>query len=96
MHNFSHEMLHDSPAARRMLDLWQEYEEGQTDEARFVKDLDRFEMATQALEYEQAHSVQLQSFFDSSLPNIRHPEVKGWGENLERERERGKGKGQTP
>ena len=25
----------------------------------------------------------LQSFFDSSLPNIKHPEVKQWGEDLE-------------
>ena len=71
MHNFVHDMLHDSPAAQRMLALWQvgahlvvhfptvvlpiwvgtsaaatfinydllqqEYEEGKTDEARFVK-----------------------------------------------------------
>jgi len=87
MHNFAHEMLHDSPAAQMMLDLWQEYEEGKTDEARFVKDLDRFEMAIQASEYERAHSVQLQPFFDSSLPNIRHPEVKGWGEDLARGRD---------
>lgn len=39
-----------------------------------------------ALEYEKAHSIQLQPFFDSSLPNIRHEEVKGWGEDLLRER----------
>lgn len=58
MQNFVHEMLHDSPPAKRMMDLWQvidslifrqrfsteesdltkqEYEEGQTDEAKFVK-----------------------------------------------------------
>lgn len=55
MKNFAHEMLHDSPASRKMMQLWhvndldnltrlnywhswpQEYEEGQTDEARFVK-----------------------------------------------------------
>ncbi|KZP30463.1 HD domain-containing protein [Athelia psychrophila] len=82
MHNFVHEMLHDSPAAQKMMQLFQEYEEGETREARFVKDLDRFEMATQAAEYEEAHSMRLQPFFDSSLPNIRHPEVKSWGEDL--------------
>ncbi|KAI0316809.1 hypothetical protein OF83DRAFT_1244650 [Amylostereum chailletii] len=88
MHNFVHEMLHNSPAAQRMEALWQEYEDQSSDEARFVKDLDRFEMATQALEYERAPKApDLQPFFDSSVPNIRHPEVKGWGEDLLRERE---------
>jgi hypothetical protein len=63
MHNFVDEMLHGSPAAQRILALWQEYEEQRTEEARFVKgtpnfahldysllipaDLDRFEMACQ-------------------------------------------------
>ncbi|KAI0947011.1 hypothetical protein AcV7_009564 [Taiwanofungus camphoratus] len=89
MHNFVHEMLHYSPAAQRLEALWKEYEDGESDEARFVKDLDRFEMAAQALEYERHHSTQtLQPFFDSSLPFIRHPEVKEWGRNLTVERER--------
>ncbi|KIP02733.1 hypothetical protein PHLGIDRAFT_20410 [Phlebiopsis gigantea 11061_1 CR5-6] len=88
MHNFTHEMLHDSPAAQRILALWEEYEAGESAEARFVKDLDRFEMASQAFEYEKNHGMKtLQPFFDSSLPSIRHPEVKQWGENLISERE---------
>lgn len=37
MHNFTHEMLHDSPAAQRILALWEEYEAGESAEARFVK-----------------------------------------------------------
>ncbi|KAG5723640.1 HD domain-containing protein C4G3.17 [Termitomyces sp. T112] len=89
MHNFVHDMLHGSPAALRVLDLWKEYEEGKSEEARFVKDLDRFEMASQALEYERNHgATTLQPFFDSSLPKIQHPEVKGWGEDLTAERQR--------
>ncbi|TFY66295.1 hypothetical protein EVG20_g4800 [Dentipellis fragilis] len=87
MHNFVHDMLHNSPAAQRIEALWKEYEDQSSDEARFVKDLDRFEMATQALEYERGHNVPLQSFFDSSLPNLRHPEVQGWGADLSRQRE---------
>ncbi|THH29528.1 hypothetical protein EUX98_g4672 [Antrodiella citrinella] len=64
-----------------------EYEDGVSAEARFVKDLDRFEMASQALEYERNHNAQtLQPFFDSSLPLLRHPEVKQWGEDLATER----------
>ena len=39
--------------AREFHSLWQEYEDGETAEARFVKDLDKFEMILQAYEYEQ-------------------------------------------
>ena len=53
-----------------------------------VLDLDRFEMAAQALEYERAHeSPTLQPFFDSSIPYLRHSEVREWGADLLRERE---------
>ncbi|KAI0700121.1 HD domain-containing protein [Cerioporus squamosus] len=89
MHNFVHEMLHDSPAAQRIIALWNEYEAQETQEAKFVKDLDRFEMASQAFEYERNHDMQtLQPFFDSSLPLLGHPEVKSWGEDLARERQK--------
>ncbi|KAF7796829.1 hypothetical protein EIP86_008013 [Pleurotus ostreatoroseus] len=82
-------MLHESPVAKRIEALWLEYEEGTSNEARFVKDLDRFEMASQAFEYERNHGTNhMQTFFDSSLPNIRHPEVQQWGHDLSAERER--------
>ncbi|KAH9849835.1 HD domain-containing protein [Lenzites betulinus] len=89
MHNFVHEMLHNSPAAQRIEALWKEYEEGETKEAKFVKDLDRFEMACQASEYERNHGMKtLQPFFDSSLPFIKHPEVQAWGQALADERQK--------
>ncbi|KAJ8591006.1 HD domain-containing protein [Rhizopogon salebrosus TDB-379] len=87
MHNFMHGMLHGSPPALRIEAIWKEYEEGETHEARFVKDLDRLEMALQASEYETAHAMDLQSFFDSSLPYLRHHEVKQWGESLAQSRQ---------
>jgi hypothetical protein len=37
MQNFVHEMLHDSPAALKIMSLWKEYEDQSTAEARFVK-----------------------------------------------------------
>jgi putative hydrolase of HD superfamily len=65
-------------------------------------DLDRFEMASQgkyillginvtqyiaiAFEYERDHDASLQPFFDSSLPNLHHPEVQEWGRDLSEER----------
>ncbi|KAF8966259.1 HD domain-containing protein [Flammula alnicola] len=87
MHNFVHDMLHDSPAAQKINLLWLEYEEGRTAEAKFVKDLDRFEMASQALEYEKNHNASLQPFFDSSIPKLHHPQVQEWGQDLMAERE---------
>jgi putative hydrolase of HD superfamily len=114
MQNFVHEMLHDSPAALKIMSLWKEYEDQSTAEARFVKggyqaalpvlwvialknavlDLDRFEMATQALEYERAHGSQtLQPFFESSIPHLCHAEVREWGTDLLREREEMRARG---
>ncbi|KAN0088791.1 HD domain containing protein [Tylopilus felleus] len=88
MHNFVHDMLHASPAALRIEALWQEYEERVTPEAKFVKDLDRLEMALQAREYEKTHGLNdLQCFFDSSLPHLRHAEVRHWGDTLASARE---------
>jgi putative hydrolase of HD superfamily len=37
MQNFVNEMLHDSPAALRIMSLWKEYEDQATPEACFVK-----------------------------------------------------------
>jgi hypothetical protein len=42
----------DSPASQRIRRLWREYEDRQTPEARFVKDLDLFELGLQGVEYE--------------------------------------------
>ncbi|KAJ3972607.1 HD domain-containing protein [Lentinula raphanica] len=89
IHTFVHDMLHNSPAAQRIEALWKEYEDRETPEARFVKDLDRFEMATQALEYERLlDGARLQPFYDSSIPYIEHPEVQEWGKDLLAERGR--------
>ncbi|KZS94387.1 HD domain-containing protein [Sistotremastrum niveocremeum HHB9708] len=86
MENLCRTMLHDSAPAQRIYALWKEYEERLSPEAKFVKDLDRFEMACQADEYETAHHKNLQTFFDHSLPLIVHPEVKSWGETIQRQR----------
>jgi putative hydrolase of HD superfamily len=37
--------------------LWLEYEEGTTAEARFVKDVDCFELVVQTIEYEKQHDA---------------------------------------
>ncbi|EJU03589.1 HD domain-containing protein [Dacryopinax primogenitus] len=87
MENFVQEMLHESEVGLRIQALWMEYEEGKTPEARFVKDLDRMEMALQATEYEKRYDRDLQEFIDSSIPKLQHPEVKQWGDALMEERQ---------
>jgi len=43
-------------SAREIKDLWLEYEDCTTEEARVVKDFDKLEMLVQADEYEQGES----------------------------------------
>ncbi|EGG12679.1 uncharacterized protein MELLADRAFT_32510 [Melampsora larici-populina 98AG31] len=68
MKRFTHELLPaGSVAGKRIWDLWQEYEQGETREAKFVKDIDRFELALQGVEYEKS-GVSVQVSF--SISNI--------------------------
>ncbi|OCB89954.1 HD domain-containing protein [Sanghuangporus baumii] len=54
----------------------------------WLEDLDRFEMASQTLEYERRYEdKQLDAFFESSIPKLNHPEVQQWGADLMQERE---------
>jgi hypothetical protein len=54
-----------------LLVLRWEYEQGQTKEAQLCKDFDKLEMIQQAVEYEQAQSLCLQDFFDSTANQWR-------------------------
>ncbi|ORE04448.1 hypothetical protein BCV72DRAFT_312887 [Rhizopus microsporus var. microsporus] len=80
------EMLDDTDMVNEMASLWHEYEEAKTPEALFVKDLDKFEMIVQALEYERSEKKNLQGFFDSTRGKFQHPAVKAWAEELYKER----------
>jgi 5'-deoxynucleotidase len=57
-------------ASVRLRQLWREYELGASDEAKFVKDLDRFDMLLQAFEYEQCQGVALDAFFESTPTSL--------------------------
>uniref|UniRef100_A0A182R7P2 5'-deoxynucleotidase HDDC2 n=1 Tax=Anopheles funestus TaxID=62324 RepID=A0A182R7P2_ANOFN len=65
------------PNKDRMMALFNEYEEGKTPEAKFVKDLDRLDMVMQAYEYEKRDNcpMKLQEFFDSTENKFSHPLV---------------------
>lgn len=80
--------LADEKTGKELFALWNEYETQGTAEARFVKDLDRFEMILQAQEYETEASRPgwLQEFFDSTRGKFKHPVVQGLVEELNRKR----------
>jgi putative hydrolase of HD superfamily len=72
--------------------LWREYEEGKTPEAKIVKDLDKFDMIFQAYEYEKAEKTpgRLEEFFTSTKGKFSHPEVLKWVGQLEELRKQDK------
>ena len=66
-----------------MLRLWMAYEEGNSPTALVAKQLDKFEMIVQAVEYEAAHpGKRLDSFFASTAGYFTHPEIASWAEEL--------------
>lgn len=69
-------------------DIWQEYEDGETLESKFVHDVDKIELVLQMLEYEKAHNGKLDlGEFTWVASRIRLPEVRAWSSEVLRERE---------
>ena len=73
---------------KEMLGLWKEYEEGTSNEAKLVKDLDKLEMIIQGLEYELdgQNKKSLDGFFDSTRDKWRTSLGRLWGKEIERRR----------
>lgn len=70
-----------------IIELWKDYEDKGTPEAKVVKDLDRLEMVIQADEYEKEHShLDLSEFFDSVRGKFTHPATIEWFTELEKRR----------
>ncbi|KAE8538951.1 hypothetical protein D1P53_005320 [Cryptococcus gattii VGV] len=90
MDTFLNEMLGgqgNKDARERFRSLWDEYEARETPESRLVKDLDRIELALQAVEYERSQDIQtLAPFFQGSIPNLEHPVTRQWAATLMEER----------
>ncbi len=69
------------------ISLWEEYEQQKTKEARILKELDKFEMTLQALEYEQITDPKnLGTFWDNTRAYLKHPLIKRWFSKIEKER----------
>ena len=58
------------------LAVWEEFEEGKTAEARFLKEIDRLEMGLQASVYEQEGLGDLSVFFDSADQALSTPKLR--------------------
>ena len=71
------------------IDLWQEYEDGASSEARFVKQMDRFEMALQASVYEQRGLINGAEFYQSAEAILAEPELRAVLDVLRSLHERG-------
>ena len=61
--------------APEWLSLFQEYEMGETEEAKFVKQLDKLDMGLQAMIYESKQDLDLSEFKSSALSKISNLEL---------------------
>ncbi len=61
------------PKGEEYLALWEEFEAGETREARIVKQLDRLEMAFQARVYQQQGFEKMDEFFASAEAALEEP-----------------------
>lgn len=80
--------VHGGMNGEEIRNVWQEYEDGETDESKFVHDVDKIELMHQMLEYEKSHEGRIQlSEFARVAKRIELPEVKMWWEEIRQERE---------
>jgi len=76
----------DDATAEEISELWKEYAAASTEEARYVKDFDKFDMILQATEYEEEQGMVLEEFFESTRGKWRTREVADWAKVLESKR----------
>ena len=70
----------NSASSAQLLELYQEYDKGETLEAQYVKDIDKLDMYLQADAYERSHRTKpdLQSFFIGAQQKMKTE----WGLNV--------------
>jgi len=56
-----------------LMELWREYVDGETPEARFVKECDALDMALQAVHYQRKHGTNTSEFIASAKAKINSP-----------------------
>ena len=58
------------PNGQETLDIWLEYEQQSSPEAKFVKRIDRLELALQAAVYEHQGLIEAREFYRADLPQL--------------------------
>jgi putative hydrolases of HD superfamily len=84
-----------APNAKEMQTLFEEYEEGKTEEAIIVKDIDKYELLVQALEYQRdaaqrgdnLSGVKDLSRFYGARRFIKTDLIQGWADEVLRQRD---------
>ncbi|KAG0600064.1 hypothetical protein M758_11G004500 [Ceratodon purpureus] len=79
-------LLEGGIAAEEVKELWLEYENNSTPEAKFVKDLDKLEMILQAVEYESEQNKVLDDFFRSTEGKFQTDLGKAWADEIRNRR----------
>jgi len=83
------ELFKDIKNGDEFLKIWQEYEDQKTKEAIVLKQLDKFEMVLQALEYQEVTDPKnLEPFWINARKHIKHPVIKRWLEEIEQQRKK--------
>lgn len=80
------QLLADIDPQGELLEIWKDFEMERTEEGKLVKELDRLEMAFQALYYEQTRGICLEEFFQFTAQKIRTPQLKTIFEALQQKR----------
>ncbi|XP_059637583.1 uncharacterized protein LOC132279580 [Cornus florida] len=75
-------LLGGGPRAKEIDELWMEYEENASMEAKIVKDFDKVEMILQALEYENEQGKDLEEFFQSTAGKFQTDTGKAWASEI--------------
>ncbi|XWS27260.1 hypothetical protein CRYUN_Cryun26dG0099500 [Craigia yunnanensis] len=82
-------LLGGGSRAKEIGELWMEYEENSSSEAKIVKDFDKVEMILQALEYENEQGMDLDEFFQSTAGKFQTEVGKAWASEIASRRKQG-------
>ncbi len=88
-HSAIKELLKGLENGNEFLEMWEEFEDQKTEEAMVLKQLDKFEMVLQALEYEEvADPKNFEPFWINAKKHIRHPVIKKWLKEIEKQKKK--------
>ncbi|KAK5964517.1 HD domain-containing protein 2, partial [Trichostrongylus colubriformis] len=76
-----------SSVGDQWIELWREYENQETLEAKVVKHLDKFDMVVQAFDYERKYGLDLEQFFESTKSAFTIDPFVKWNNELRSRRD---------